>query len=123
MKRRKFLKIAGSGITLSPLLEQFVIAADDSAAGASVLDDSTNPDIRSLFESKNEEALSLTEAVFRKCILQKILPPTEPLKHNWVYPGGPYYKGQWIWDSMFVVDRLSILPDKKKVIRDIFQNY
>jgi putative isomerase len=123
MKRRKFLKIAGSGITLSPWLEQLVIAADDSAAGASVLDDSTNPDIRSLFESKNEEALALTEAVFRKCILQKILPPTEPLKHNWAYPGGPYYKGQWIWDSMFVVDLLSILPGQKKVIRDIFQNY
>jgi len=51
------------------------------------------------------------------------LPPVEPLKHNWVYPGGPYYKGQWIWDSMFVVGLLSILPGKKKVIRDIFQNY
>ncbi len=123
MKRRKFLKIAGSGITLSPWLEQLVIAAEDSAMGASVLDDSTNPDIRSLFESNNEEALVLTEAVFRKCIFQKILPPTEPLKHNWVYPGGPYYKGQWIWDSMFVVDLLSILPGKKKVIRGIFQNY
>jgi len=45
------------------------------------------------------------------------------LKNTWVVPGGPYYKGQWIWDTMFVVDLLSILPGKKKVIRDIFQNY
>ena len=123
MKRRKFLKIAGSGITLSPWVEQLVVAADDNAADGGVLDDSTNADIRSQFDSNNKEASALTEAVFRKCILQKILPPTEPLKHNWVYPGGPYYKGQWIWDSMFVVDLLSILPGKKKVIRDIFQNY
>jgi hypothetical protein len=100
-----------------------VIVADVSAAGASVLDDSTNVNIRSLFESNNEEAMALTEAVFRKCILQKILLPTDPLKHNWVYSGGPYYKGQWIWDSMFVIDLLGILPGKKKVIRDVFQNY
>jgi putative isomerase len=123
MKRRKFLKIAGSGIILLPWLEKLVIAADDSVYGPSIFGDSSKVDIRSLFESNREDALKLTEDVFRKCILEKILPPTEPLKHNWVYPGGPYYKGQWIWDSMFVVDLLSILPDKKTVIRDIFQNY
>jgi putative isomerase len=123
MKRRKFLKIAGSAITLSPWLEQLVIAADNSAADGGVLDDSTNPDIRSLFESNNEEALALTDAVFRKCILEKIMPPTPPLKNTWIVPGGPYYKGQWIWDTMFVVDLLSILPGRKKLIRDVFQNY
>jgi len=123
MKRRKFLKIAASGITLSPWLEHVVTAVDDSAAGGGVRDDIKNPDIRSLFESNNEEALALTDAVFRKCILEKIMPPTPPLKNTWIVPGGPYYKGQWIWDTMFVVDLLSILPGKKKVIRDIFQNY
>jgi putative isomerase len=123
MKRRKFLEIAGSAIALSPWLEKLVIAANDSVAGSDVLDDSTNPDIRSLFESNNEEVLVLTEAVFHKCILDKIMQPTSPLKNTWIIPGGPYYKGQWIWDTMFVVDLLSILPGKKKVIRDIFQNY
>jgi len=123
MKRRNFLEIAGSSILLSPWLEQLVIAAGDSVYGPSVFGDSSKIDIRSLFESNREDALKLTEDVFRKCILDKIIPPTPPLKHNWVYPGGPYYKGQWIWDSMFVVDILSILPGKEKVIRDIFQNY
>jgi putative isomerase len=80
-------------------------------------------DVKSLFVSIREDALTLTEDVFQKCILEKIMPPVPPLKHNWVYPGGPYYKGQWIWDTMFVVDLLSILPGKKQVIRDIFQNY
>jgi len=123
MKRRKFLKIAGSAITLSPWLEKLGIAADYSASDSGVLDDSKNVDIRSLFKSNNEEALVLTEAVFHKCILDKIMQPTPPLKNTWIVPGGPYYKGQWIWDTMFVVDLLSILPGKKKLIRDVFQNY
>ena len=80
-------------------------------------------DIKSLFMADREDALTLTENVFQKCILEKILPPEPPLKHPWVYPGGPYYKGQWIWDTMFVVDLLSILPGQKQVIRGIFQNY
>jgi putative isomerase len=123
MKRRNFLNIIGGGMVLSPWLEKLVIAADENVAGGDVLDDSTNPDIGSLFESNNEEALALTEAVFHRCILEKIMQPTPPLKNTWIVPGGPYYKGQWIWDTMFVVDLLSILPGKKKVIRDIFQNY
>jgi len=123
MKRRRFLQITGSSIALSPWLEQLAIATGDSVFGPNIFGDNSNADIRSLFESNSEDALKLTEDVFRKCILDKIIPPTLPLKHNWVYPGGPYYKGQWIWDSMFVVDILSILPGKEKVIRDIFQNY
>jgi len=118
VKRRKFLKIAGGGITLSPCLEQLLIAV-----GAGVSADYRNPDIRSLLESDSEEVLTLTEAVFRKCILEKIMPPTPPLKNRWIVPGGPYYKGQWIWDTMFVVDLLSILPGTGKLIREIFQNY
>jgi putative isomerase len=103
---------------LSPLLEQLLIAA-----GAGVSDNRANLDIRSLFKSDSEEVLTLTDRVFRKCILDKIMPPTPPLKNTWIVPGGPYYRGQWIWDTMFVVDLLSILPGKKELIRDVFQNY
>jgi len=110
-------------MALSPWLEQLAVAGNDSAAGAGVSQDNAKLDIHSLFESDSEEVLTLAEAVFRKCILEKIMPPTPPLKNTWVVPGGPYYKGQWIWDTMFVVDLLSILPGKNKVIRDIFQNY
>jgi len=112
MKRRQFLKIAGGGITLSPWLEQLVIAAAMRTA-----------DIRDLFESDNPAVLALAQRVFDKCVLEKLQRPVEPLRHTWVQPGGPYYLGQWIWDTMFVVDLLSILPDQQQVIRDIFQNY
>ncbi len=123
MKRREFLNIAGGAAGLAPWLGQMVIATQNSTAGVGVLEDVADVDIRSLFESNDEEVLLLTEAVFRKCILDKVMPPTPPLKNRWIVPGGPYYLGQWIWDTMFVVDLLSILPDTRKLIREIFQNY
>ena len=113
MKRRDFLKIAGGSLA----------AAGLSARLAGAADSAPTVDVNALFESSSAEALGLTRTVFEKCILEKIRPPTEPLKRNWVVPGGPYYRGQWIWDTMFVVDLLSILPGKKKLIRDIFGNY
>ena len=116
MKRRDFLKVAGGaalgGAALTGLLDDRVNASEPKAA-----------DLRDLFESDDPEVLALAQRVFDKCILEKLQPPAEPLQHTWVRPGGPYYKGQWIWDTMFVVDLLSLLPDKKKIIRDIFQNY
>ena len=80
-------------------------------------------DIRSLFVSDREDVLQLTERVIEKSVLDKIREPYPPLKNRWIQPGGPYYLGQWIWDTMFVVDWLSILPDTQQLIRDIFQNY
>jgi len=116
MKRRDFLKVAGGaalgGAALTGLSDDRVNASEPKTA-----------DIRDLFESDDPEVLALTQRVFDKCILDKLRAPVEPLLHTWVQPGGPYYLGQWIWDTMFVVDLLSLLPDKKQVIRDIFQNY
>jgi glycogen debranching enzyme len=116
MKRRDFIKFAGAttlaGGTLVPL--------HGEASPTSALE---KPDIRTLFQSDDTDVMALTERVFHKCILEKIQPPTPPLKRRWVRPGGPYYVGQWIWDTMFVVDLLSILPGKKELIREIFQNY
>ena len=111
IKRRDFLKTTG-GATIAGLL--------DITAGAA---DAKTPDFRELFESDSEAVLALTQRVFEKCILDKLRPPTDPLLHTWVQPGGTYYVGQWIWDTMFVVDLLSLLPDQKDVIRGIFQNY
>ena len=111
MKRRIFLKTA-TGATLAGALGDLAVALDD-----------TSLDVSSLFESDDPEVLALAERVMEKCVLEKIMPPTPPLENRWIVPGGPYYKGQWIWDTMFVVDLLSILPGMKPLIREIFQNY
>jgi putative isomerase len=81
------------------------------------------PDFGTLFEASSPEVLDLACRVMEKCVLEKIMPPTPPLKRTWIVPGGPYYLGQWLWDTMFVVDLLSILPGREAQIRDIFQNY
>jgi glycogen debranching enzyme len=109
MKRRRFLEAAG-GVSLASLLGEFALATESS-------------DMGSLFTANSPEALALAERVMEKCVLEKIKPPTPPMTNRWVVPGGPYYKGQWIWDTMFVVDLLSLLPGKQEVIREIFQNY
>ncbi len=113
MNRREFLGVAGSGMAAASLWPAF-----DGAWNPG-----DEPDIRDLFESNREDALDLTVRVFEKCVLEKIMPPVEPLKRTWVVPGGAHYKGQWIWDTMFVVDLLSLLPGKRPVIRDVFRNY
>lgn len=115
MKRRDFLKVAGgvAGVAACPILFNAGTRAEEPKS----------VEIREFFDSDSPQVLALTQRVFDKCILDKLRSPVEPLQHTWVQPGGPYYNGQWIWDTMFVVDLLSILPGQKQVIRDIFQNY
>lgn len=123
LERRQFLKIAGTGMILPFGFDALALAKETPAPGERLFSDALTTDIRRYFQSPSDQVLTLTEDVFRKCMLNRILKPTEPLKRNWVWPGGPHYRGQWIWDTMFVVDLLSILPDKEKLIRDIFGNY
>ena len=107
MQRRQFLKTAAA----APL------------AGLSCNLAAAAPNVAALFEASSPAVLALAGRVMEQCVLAKIMPPTPPLEHTWIVPGGPYYQGQWIWDTMFVVDLLSILPGQQPVIRDIFQNY
>ena len=110
MKRREFLKtgIGGAGL--------FAIG---NRAGASI---PQKEDIRGLFQAQDEAVMRLAETVYQKCVLGKVFPPEGTLRRQWIGPGGGYV-GQWIWDTMFVVDLLSILPGQQQVIRDVFQNY
>ena len=111
MKRRDSLKLV-AGAAFAGLFDNCANAAE-----------ARRIDIRQHFDSDSADVLALAQRVFEECILGKVRPPAEPLLRTWVQPGGPYYKGQWIWDTMFVVDLLSILPGQKQVVRDIFQNY
>jgi putative isomerase len=115
--RRKFIQNAGAFSIAGLAMPAF--AGNFAFQGISL----EEIDIKSLFNSNREDALILTERIFEKCVLDKIREPQPPLKNRWIQPGGPYYVGQWIWDTMFVVDLLSILPDKQELIREIFQNY
>ena len=79
-------------------------------------------DIRSLLEAEDPGVMRLVEDIFRECVLGKLRPPEGTLKRKWITAGGGFY-GQWIWDTMFVVDWLGLLPGMEQNIRDVFQNY
>ncbi len=115
MQRRDFLKTAGTGVLGASAL---LSSPFGRAAGA----DTDAAAVRALFESDDKAVMDLLETVYDKCVLGKVFPAEAPLEHNWIAPGGGY-RGQWIWDTMFVVDLLAILPGKEQIIRDVFQNY
>jgi hypothetical protein len=114
MNRRKFIKLSAGALG--------GVACGDALSGCLHAAEVKPEAIAAFFQWKDPAVGQLTEKVFQKCILSKLFPPEAPLQRNWIGPGGGY-KGQWIWDTMFVVDLLSILPGKKKIIRDVFQNY
>jgi len=113
MQRREFMKTAGCG-ALAWLASGSPLQGMASASELDVM--------RSLFECQDPAVLDLTEKIYKHCILGKVFPPEGTLKQQWIGPGGGY-RGQWIWDTMFVIDLLSILPGKEKLIRDVCQNY
>ena len=108
MKRRRFLTTtaAWSALGMSP------------RSGMA-----SEPDLGALFQTDSPELLTLAKRVMEKCVLEKVMEPTPPLERKWVVPGGPHYRGQWIWDTMFVVDLLALLPGRDELIREIFGNY
>lgn len=121
MKRREILGGAIGGAVM-PWWHGGLAIADDRLSCGHVFPNHATTDIRGVFRANDEAVMRLTEDVVRRCVLRQIRKPMEPLQHSWVYPGGPYYRGQWIWDTMFVVDVLASLPGTEQVIRDIFQN-
>ena len=112
IQRRTFIRTAataGLAGLLNPSFHGLLAAEADKLPGG-------------LFDSPDPAVLKLADEIYQKCILGKIFPAQGPLQHNWIGPGG-IYRGQWIWDTMFVVDLLSLLPGKEKIIREVFQNY
>ena len=123
MDRRKFItaSIAGSCFTLPCLrsvANSLSIDDDNDLTGKTI----TRADIRNYFVWEDEAVIKLVESVFDQCILAKVHPPQNELKHRWIAPGGGY-NGQWLWDTMFVTDLLSILDGQREIIRDVFANY
>lgn len=115
MNRRTFLKRGAAG--------SLAVLTSSSLGGTGLAAEAAPSfDIRSLVEAKDPKALPLVEDVFRECVLGKVRPPEGILKRPWITAGGGFY-GQWLWDTMFVLDLLAILPDRQQVIRDVFQNY
>lgn len=80
--------------------------------------------LEGLFESDNPALVKLAADVMENCVLAKIKPPEGTAKRRWIQAGtGEAFYGQWIWDTMFIVDMLALLPEYNELLRDVFQNY
>jgi hypothetical protein len=78
--------------------------------------------IRPLFQCHDPEMWRLTVDAYAQCVFGGLRPAEPPFNHAWLAPGAQFV-GQWLWDTMFVVDLLSVVPDQQEVVRGIFQNY
>jgi len=78
--------------------------------------------VRKLLVTPDPALYAFAAGVYATCVLGRIKPPDPPLAHPWIVPGGGYF-AQWLWDTMFVVDLLALLPHQSELIRGVFQNY
>ena len=78
--------------------------------------------LNKLLVTNSPELHRFAVEAYTACVLGKIRAATPPLEYPWIAPGGNYY-AQWLWDTMFVVDLLALLPGKQELIRGVFQNY
>jgi hypothetical protein len=115
MKRRVFLKNTLMGSLMA-------LAACPMVGRCGGIETPPPSDLKRLFDASSPEVAKLAEDIFRQCVLGKLESPRGTLKRRWITAGGGFV-GQWVWDTMFVVDLLSILPGMEQNIRDVFQNY
>jgi len=117
MNRREFLGKSAAGAMGSLLISW---AGECEGAGG----ETKASDVKSLFEASDPAVIRLAEDVFHQCVLAKIKSPEGTMTHRWLQAGtGEAFYGQWVWDTMFVVDLLALLPEQKDFIRETFQNF
>lgn len=59
----------------------------------------------------------------QKCILNQLFAPEPGLPHVWLSGAGQHYFGQWIWDTMFMIDLLATMDVDSLIREDILENY
>jgi putative isomerase len=124
LRRRKLLgALAGATIAAAAPCSAFQLLAQEPTAAEPAPDrDQVARMLKPLFHTGDPAIWELLTDAYTQCVLGKIRPPDPPLAHSWIVPGGGYY-AQWLWDTMFVLDLLSILPGQQETIRGVFQNY
>ncbi len=126
MRRRNFLATTVAAATFPSFGRNSLFAQETYPSSGIVIPPSVpipDLDIASIFEASSPEVLAFAKRVMEQCALEKLRKPAPPLERTWVAAGGPHYVGQWVWDTQFVVDLISILPDRESQMREVFGNY
>jgi hypothetical protein len=128
MKRNSFLKISSLAVAslFAPVIWEKLRAAsaisnDGADRGSSLWAGEEKIKLGDYFKTDRQEVFTLLEKILQNCVFTKIMEPRGTLERRWIMPGG--YVGQWIWDTMFVTDLLSIFKDQEVLLREVFQNY
>jgi putative isomerase len=125
MPRRSFLFGASAtalSCALPDLFGQVAATLPEPSLGSSTDRTKLSTILRELLITDSPELHKFAVESYTTCVLGKIRPADPPLSYPWIVPGGGYY-AQWLWDTMFVVDLLSLLPGQQEIIRGVFQNY
>ncbi len=81
------------------------------------------PRLRARVRTEDPALDALVERLYAQCVTGKLFDPMPPeLPYRWFAPGGSYYLGQWLWDTMFVLRAFAPLDDEP-VLRDALENY
>ncbi len=121
-RRELFGRIASIIIAASAPSSVLRLLAEPPGVAQALDRDHVGLMLKPFFRCDDSDLWRLLIDAYTDCILGKIRPPDPPLAHNWIVPGGGYY-AQWLWDTMFVLDLLAILPGQQETIRGVFQNY
>lgn len=123
IRRRKVLKgvVGAIGAAAGPSSALQFLAQASSAAEPARGRDCVAAMLKPIFHSNDPAVMPLVIDAYTDCVLGKIRAADPPLAHRWIVPGGGYF-AQWLWDTMFVLDLLSILPGQEQIIRGVFQN-
>ncbi len=125
MRRRSFLVTAAAAAAVcgcSRLFSQSAALASQAGGAPAPESPELSALLHKLLVSDSPELYRFAIQAYSTCVLGKIRAADPPLAHAWIVPGGGYY-AQWLWDTMFVVDLLSLLPGQEELIRGVFQNY
>jgi hypothetical protein len=78
--------------------------------------------LKPLLITEDPELWQFVLDVYEHCIFGRLKPAEPPFEHAWLIPGGVYV-GQWIWDTTFLTDLISVIPDQRDAVRGIYENF
>lgn len=81
-----------------------------------------------IIDFDSDETRDFVIKTYWRCVVDKIRQPQGAMQRRWMTPGGRYhgqqaYEGQYIWDTMFMLDSLSRLPSQKETVRDVLRTF
>jgi len=122
MSRRSFLgATAVAGITPAFLVRR-LHAAQPGAYAAVTSFEEAMAKVKPHLQCGDEATQRFAVNAYWQCLLNKITPAEPPLRQPHIPAGGYYGHFQGLWDNMFIVDGISVLPEYRQLAYGILQN-